>query len=193
MRHPPALVVLILLGLVTPGCGEEEKNSDPTSTSHKAHGLSASATVNAAKAMPTEAVDSDDYVIRDYGHAAGATVKHAVTELVRRYYMAAADADGAKVCSMILPSLANAIPEDYGRASGPVYLRGGKTCQAVMTRLLTYSHAQLSGSIDITGVRLKGSRAFVLLRSKTLPYPYITVERHGDTWKITDLLGTTMP
>jgi hypothetical protein len=137
--------------------------------------------------------DNDDQSVRAYGHAVSATDKHALTAVVERYYAAAAAGDGATACSLIKPSFARAIPEDYGQAPGPAYLRGAKTCPAVMSLLFRHSHGQLTGAIEVTGVRVMGNQAFVLLDSMTVPASFINVERTGGAWRIVGLLGRPLP
>jgi hypothetical protein len=137
--------------------------------------------------------DGDDKPIRAYGQAAGTSDKRALAALVERYYAAAAAGDGAAACSVIDPSFAKAIPEDYGQAPGPGYLRGAKTCPAVMTLLFKYFHSQLGGAVEVTGVRVKGDQAFVLLGSTTRPASYLTLKRKGGgAWGIEGLLATPL-
>jgi hypothetical protein len=137
--------------------------------------------------------DKDDDSIVASDHAASAAEKRAITALVKRYYTVAAAGDGATACSMIYSTLVEAIPEDYGQAPGPVYLRGGKTCQAVMSLLFRHFHSQLTGAIEVTGVRVKGNHALALLGSKTVPASMINMERERGAWKIDELLGVPLP
>jgi hypothetical protein len=136
--------------------------------------------------------DGDDTSVLTYGHAAGAAEARAVAAVVKRYYAAAAVGDGATACSMILPTLAKAIPEDYARPTGPVYLRGGKTCRAVMSRLFKHFHDKLAGAIEVTGVRVEGNLALALLGSRTRPASEMSVERIGGAWKIALLLANAL-
>jgi hypothetical protein len=137
--------------------------------------------------------DSDDNSVTDYGYAASATDRQAIAALAKRYYAAAAAGDGAKACSLIDSTLAEAIPEDYGQAPGPAYLRGSKTCQAVMSLLFKHSHTQLTGAFEVTGVRVSGSSAYALLGSTTTPASYILLKRDAGVWKIDTLLAGSLP
>lgn len=136
--------------------------------------------------------DSDDGAVPTYGHPASAADTQALTALAKRYFAAATAGEAAKACSMITSVLVKAIPEDYGRAPGPVYLRGS-TCQAVMTHLFKHVRAQLAASTVVTGVRVNGSQAHVLLGSTTMPASYLFVERERGAWKIAGLLGVPLP
>jgi hypothetical protein len=135
--------------------------------------------------------DRDDGDVLNYGHAAGARDARAITTFLERYYAAAVAGDGATACSMIYPALARSVAEDYGRY-GPLYLRGGKTCAAVMALLFEHYHGELAGGITVTGVRVKGEEAYALLGSTTKPASYAILVRGGGAWKMMGLLGGTL-
>jgi hypothetical protein len=136
--------------------------------------------------------DSDDGGIRRYGNAADTANRRTIAALVKRYAAAVAANDGATACSMIYSVLVEAIPEDYGRPPGPAYLRG-TTCQAVMSLLFRHSHSQLTGAIEVSGVRVKGNQAYALVGSRTVPASYIMVRREHGIWKIDELLAGPLP
>lgn len=136
--------------------------------------------------------DSDDATVRNYGHAAGAADKLALTSFVKRYFAAAAAEDGAMACSMIKPSFVRAIPEDYGSGAGPAYMRG-KTCTAVMSLLFKHFHTQLSAPVVVSSVRVDGDKAEVIVGSTTTPVSYLPMEREGSAWRLVELLGAPLP
>jgi hypothetical protein len=136
--------------------------------------------------------DKDDSVISAYGQEAGATDRQALTAAVKRYHAAAVAGDGARACAMIKASFAKAIPEDYGRPSNPAYLRG-TTCSAVMSGLFKHEHRALSAAFEVTGVRVAGRRAYILLGSRTTPASYLILEREGGAWQVVGLLGAPLP
>lgn len=137
--------------------------------------------------------DSDDGDIFTYGHPASAADRRAIAALVERYYAAAAAERSAEACSLIYSVLAGALPEDYGRAPGPAYLRGANTCQMVMSRLLEHVHNHLTGAIEVIGVRVSGDEAQAQLGSRTIPASLILVRRERGVWKIDELLGSALP
>jgi hypothetical protein len=94
---------------------------------------------------------------------------------------------------MFVPSLAKSVPKDYGQAPGPAYLRGGKTCHAVMSLMFKQFGKQLAGAVAVTGIRVQGNNALALLGSKTKPARDIMVQRVETTWKIGSLLGEPLP
>jgi hypothetical protein len=136
--------------------------------------------------VPHSLYDGDDREIRDYGHAASATDRRAVTALVDRYYGAAAAGDGVTACSLIDASLASALVESNGqlpRASQSA----GQACAAYMSKtfehLLGRSAADLA-AVEVVGVRVKGSEGLALLRLRTSQVRDIPVSRRGGAWKI---------
>jgi hypothetical protein len=114
---------------------------------------------------------------------------------VKRYYTAAAAKDGLTACSLILSSIAKALPEDYGQAPGPHYLRGGKTCRAVMSRLFTHFHRLLvtdAATLIVAQVRLDTTGGYAVLSFGAKPEREITVVREGGAWKISSMLDSEL-
>lgn len=139
--------------------------------------------------------DSDDTRIRAFGHAPSVTDRRAITRLVKHYFAVAATEDGQTACSMIVASMARAVPEDLGQPPGPPYLRG-KTCAAVMSKLFKQNRRQLtvySTMLEVTGVRLDRNRGVAVLGFTALPGRQIQVVREHGTWKIDALLDRELP
>jgi hypothetical protein len=137
--------------------------------------------------------DSDDFAILDSGHPADAADRQAVTIAVKRYYAAAAAQDATEACRLMDPAYASALPEDYGGGPGPAYLRGAKTCAAVLSLVFKRAHRQLQSTIEVTGVRVNGGHALALLGSATMPASYANLERKQGTWRIDTLIGDPLP
>lgn len=137
--------------------------------------------------------DSDDSSVFAYGHAPSAAEERALTTLVKRYQAAAVASDGATACSMLIPKFHDSLPEDYGKAPGPAYTRGAKTCAAVMSRLFKHEHKRLIAPFQITGVRVGPSEALVALGSKQQPASYFDLNREGNTWKFVSLTWGPLP
>jgi hypothetical protein len=136
--------------------------------------------------------DGDDSVIGNIGHASSPADKRTIAILVKRYYAAAATANGSRACSLMYSLYAEAIPEDYGKAAGPYYAHGN-TCAAVMSKLFKHNHGTLDAAFQVTNVRISGNRAFALLGSTTLPARFMILRREHSTWKIDDLFGEQLP
>jgi hypothetical protein len=137
--------------------------------------------------------DADDGSVLKIGSPASAADRRAVTETVKRYYAAAASGDSARACSMIVASFAKSIPEVYGQATGPPYLRGLKTCPTLLARYFKHFSAQLANAFVVTGVRVQGNRGAALLGSKKMPASSILLNREHGVWKIEGLLGGQLP
>ena len=136
--------------------------------------------------------DGDDSSIVTFGAKASAPDEQAIAAIVKRYYAAAGASDGRKACAMIFPGFARAIPLDYGR-DGSAYLRGAKTCQAVMTLLFKHLHHELSVPLTVAAVRVKGERALAFLGSRKMPASYIALQRERGAWTIDGLIASRMP
>jgi hypothetical protein len=133
--------------------------------------------------------DADDRSLFAYGSAVSPVEERAVAAVVERYYAMAAAGDGAGACGLLNPSLAGAVPVDYGR-NGPSYLRAGKTCAAVLALLFRHYHRQLAAPVAVTGVRVSGGgQAYAQLGSTTMPASYTVVQREGGVWRLTQLLA----
>jgi hypothetical protein len=199
------LVTVALLALGG-GCGSASKDAGSTSkvTSTVAAGGVSGATSSPGRLMGDEDndykgdvgkayYDSDDNRIRYYGHAASAADARAIMALVKRYYAAAAAGDGATVCALTRPIVAETMPENYGQPPGPRYLRGASTCAAVLSIVFKHFHDKLTVPVRVTNVRVSGDRADVLLGFKTLQAGEIKMRRERGSWKIDGLLAVALP
>jgi hypothetical protein len=110
-----------------------------------------------------------------------------------RFYADAKAESGARACALMTASVVRAIPEDYGRSPGPAYLRGGKTCGAIVSRQFKHVHRELAGVVGVTGVRVSDGEGLALLGSRTMPASEIFVRREGGVWKVDALSGRPMP
>lgn len=137
--------------------------------------------------------DKDDSRVLNYGRPARSFDKRSIIAVVKRYYAAVSAGTGGTACSLIVPSLARSVHEDYGSGAGPSYLRGGVTCQAVISRLSSHFKNPLADSISITAVRVHGNQAQAVLDSRTMFASHITLRRTHDVWRVAQLLGTPLP
>jgi len=139
--------------------------------------------------------NNDDSV--DYGHAASAADKRAVTVMLKRYYAAATAENGAEACSMIVSSLAESVLEDYGPGSpGPSYLKVGTSCASVMTLLFRHFHSRLTvelPKLEVARVRLVGHKGLAVLSFDSMPEREIQVGRQGGIWKVDALIDHELP
>jgi hypothetical protein len=143
----------------------------------------------------------DDHLIRDYGHAARAADRKAVTALVKRYYAAAVADLGATVCSLMSPHIAG--ERNLGEASEEAFALAaslpplhGKSCAQIMTLLFKEDHVRVTvanSTLVVTSVRINGSRGYALLGFRATPERYVSVERERGRWKIDALRDLEIP
>ena len=213
MRSLLALLATVALGFTTVACGSASKiagTATQTSPSATAAGVDAPRTPPGTAPSPayTKADrdkdndigapydDTNNDSILDFAHPASAPDKRAITALLNRYYAAAAAGDGAKACTMLPPTLVKIIPEDYGQSPGPSYLRGGKTCSAVMALLFKHFRDQLAAELPllkVTRVRLDRHHGLAVLNFGRMPERQISVAREGHTWRVEVLLDDELP
>jgi hypothetical protein len=136
--------------------------------------------------------DSDDSVIETFGHPASAADSGRLATLARRYFAAARAGDGPRACSMIAPTFVKAIPEDFGKAPGPVYLRGTR-CAVIMSKLFKHVHDRLTGAVQIVAMRVEGDSAHVQYGSTTMPAGYLILKLEHGVWGVNQLLGGPLP
>jgi hypothetical protein len=199
MKSLLALSTVALLGLSLTACGGAGKGTDsaPKVSSDPTAAANSGATTSAR--APKDANDGendanipDDTVVLDYGVPASAADTRAIVATLKRYYAAAAADDGAKVCSMLLATVAEAMPEQYALAPGV----GGKTCAVVMSRLFKRRRRQMAtelASLEATSVRI-GEQGLVVLRVATTREPRLMVlRREGQVWKVKTQLDLSLP
>jgi hypothetical protein len=138
--------------------------------------------------------DFDNHqAILAFGHTADATDQRAVTAVVKRYYAIAAAGDGAKACSLLVPSLATTVALDYGRTP---HLKGG-SCPAVMSKLFERRHRELALDRDtlvVLPVRVQGDLGVALLSTdRSSREAQIVLRREHGAWKLDALLDGPRP
>ncbi len=194
-----ALPAIALLGLGLAACGGSNGSAPQ-------HPPDAAARSNVAtKAAPqhkdsddddNDAGSDDDSLITEYGHTANAADEHAITATVKRYYKAAADSDGARACSMLVSTVAEAIPEETGDTLGQASMRG-KSCGMVISKLFARQHRKLVAdfkTLDVTRVRIGGGRGWVVMSFATTSQPRkLPIRREAGIWKIKEVLDSGIP
>lgn len=122
------------------------------------------------------------------GQLAGATDTRRAAATVRRYYETAARDDARRACSMVVPSLAKALPVDYGKY-GEAYLRGAKTCQAVLGRIFRHSHSILTVPPTVRGLLTHGAQGYAFISSRRMRVSVIQLQRSAGGWAIDSPMG----
>jgi hypothetical protein len=204
-----ASLAIGLLCVVLGACGDTSKSGTTSSASSKLASANQTTTYAWPKpthlpsiattrrylndpGLPVEVVREDSRILAFDGRAPSAAVSRSVTAAAKRYYALAVADDGKTACSMVTPGFAMALPVDYGQF-GPSYLRGARTCQAVLTRIFKHSHDELTAPIKINGVLAKGNHAYAVLDSRKMPASILPlVEEHG-TWMVYAPLAGRIP
>jgi hypothetical protein len=191
-----AVVTMTLSCAVMAGCGGATKRVDPGKGSAGAASspgyLVRDADEDYDNAHGTGArYDHDDSPDLYYGHIADAKEAAAITELVQRYYAAAAAGNGAVGCAQLFSPIAESLPEEY--AASPT---NGPTCAAVLTKVFIKEHAQYAlrhATLEVTSVRVEGGHGFAMLRFKDTPDHHLRVRREGGRWTVHQLLDEGLP
>jgi hypothetical protein len=126
------------------------------------------------------------------GSTASAANTHAVAAVVVAYYAALAAGDETKACSLVAPTLTRSLTHDMP-ARRLAYLQGARTCPATVARLSKHLHSQLADPVTVTGVHVDGSRATVLLGSRSLFASQLKLGLTGGAWKVTEWIGPALP
>jgi len=211
MRQLLAMLATVLLLLLSGACGGTGKvASSRSSGSHAETGKGASdmhAPVTTpgsysrndgdndfddARGYRDNSKNDDRILFAAYGKRANPNDARAVTALVKRYYAAAAAGDGARTCSLLDSSLANALaPEQRQSAPAP-----REACARAISPLLRQQHQHLIAdnvsTMVVTSVHVKGNLGLAALGFRTMPEGEIVVEREGKAWKVDALFDGAM-
>jgi len=145
--------------------------------------------------------DTSNNGVLAFGRPAALAEQGAITALIKRYYAAALAENGARGCSMLYSTIAEAAVEDDAQPPGPPYMRGAKSCAEVLTLLFKHYHVQLAAEtpkLQVTHIRLQEHRGFALLHFGALAEREIAVGReplgHGRyTWKMNTIYDEELP
>jgi hypothetical protein len=185
------LLAALAVGLGVAACGNSGKSAVPPANA-ATHG----ATTNAAPNFSTHDNDrdndgdhnDDDEKVLYFGHAANAADRRDSVALVTRYFAVAAAENGAAGCRMLVPFVAEGLPEQDGQSP---HLRGS-TCAVVLSKLFKLHHSLLAkkqATLHVIAVRVEGGRALTILDFPTIPEVRQMIERRvGGTWKMLELL-----
>jgi hypothetical protein len=150
---------------------------------------------NDSDASPRDYYDSDDAAILHAGHAASASDRHAIAALLKHYYALAAAGDGTHGCAFLSSQLRRTFVQAVGE-DGPRYLRGLKSCTAILSRMFNRNHAQLSAyaaRLKVAEVRIVGKVGLVILDVRPHPARSIEVIRERGRWMLYAPLDAELP
>ncbi len=209
MRQLQTLMTIVLLAIGLTACGGSGSSShtssvsDPddvptTAPASETTPVPLDTRVDADKDNDVGASDDDTNNNRAFalGRPASLSERRAATALIKRYYAVALAGDGARGCTMLYSTLAEAAVEDDAQPPGPLYMRGAKTCAEVLNRLFVHFQAQLAAEVpklEVTRVRMERHHGIASLRFGALPEREISVAQEGHTWKMTTILDQELP
>jgi len=137
--------------------------------------------------------ESDDRPIMAYGHDANPLDARRVATVVKHYYAAARNDNGARACSILSLDIVKSLAQEYGQEPGPAYLRGQKTCSGIMAHMFDHFRDRLRSTIVVTSVRIAANQAFALLGSTKTSASYISLQREEGCWRVAMLIGSMLP
>lgn len=137
--------------------------------------------------------ESDDTLfLETYGKKVDRTDQRTVTALVKRYYAAAAAADGTATCSMLDSSLIAGLAQGQSQTAPGA----SASCAVIATSLLKQRHTRLAaddaGSMIVIQVRARGNLGLAVVGFKTTPISEILLKHEQGTWKIGALFDSEM-
>jgi hypothetical protein len=204
-------LVLLVAGLASCGGSNTDGSSRAASTAHSSATATPAANSEASSTAPLDTtVDADkdndvtagslDDANNDsamtFGREASPSERRAIVPLIKRYYATALTEDGARGCSMVYSTLAEAAVEDDAQAPGPQYERGAKSCAEVLRRMFVHEHAQIAAQVpklEVTHIRLVEHHGVAFLRFGALAEREISVAREGRTWKMDTIYDQELP
>jgi hypothetical protein len=133
-----------------------------------------------------------DRSIQEYGAKAPSSDTAAIAGIVKRYYAAVAAGDGSRACALMSTEISRTIVATF--ANSPA-LRG-KGCSSIVQALYKIPAGRARAAfakVQVTSVRVKGDRAFALLRSPSSPSGEMPMLREGGAWKVNALMGSNLP
>jgi len=190
---------LSLTALSVGACGGASRGTRASSTVARSE---VAATLPAVELPIDYDLDSDSYHgERDvdgvpFPQMAGSRDEGAASALVRRYYAAAAEGDGAVACALLALPLAESVAEDYGPKAG-TEAASGESCTSAVTAIFGTMRGQLrrdSADLRIAEVRVQGGAASVRMTfGRRPPSYYEYLERERGVWKLGDVVASNQP
>lgn len=134
--------------------------------------------------------DTDNDADPTFGPAASPAEHEAIAIIVKRYYDAAAEDNGALACTLLDPLVAEAAVEEHRPGKGPAVLRG-RGCAQVLTKLFAQRHRELveeAAALRVGWTQTKEQRATVLADFGPTRERLVLVHRSHGVWQMDALL-----
>lgn len=139
--------------------------------------------------------DADSDAVLTFGHVASVTDRQAITTLIERYYVAAAEGDGTKACLMLYFLVEELVVEEHHRGKGLRSLRG-ETCSQIMSKIFSQLHSELVEDAlapKTAVVRVSSNRGVAVVRFGAIRELRLVVQRESGGWKMDAPLDVGSP
>lgn len=186
----PAVALLCTLSLAPSACGVTSSARDPAAgrVSEPSAPARAGQLAYGTDRDNDNDHNDDDQRVLQFGRTATAAERSSITAPLGRYYAAAAAANGRGACSLLIPFVAESIPEQYGTIAS---LRG-HDCGTVMRKLFRKHHAQLAAKqpvLKVVRIGVEGDHALVVIDFPEIPeVRQMTMRRSHGRWYVLTLL-----
>ncbi len=188
-------VCLATACLATLGCGGS--GQDPATT-HTGAATSASGATpkpdgdHDVNSLGQGPYDTDNDANPTYGPPASANELQAMTELLHRYYAAAAAGDGRRACAILDPLVGEALLEEHHPGKGPRALRG-PSCAQIAAKAFALHHRELvedAATLKVGWAQTKAARAYVLVHFTPTRELLVFLHRSKGIWQMDTLLDS---
>lgn len=135
----------------------------------------------------TTTFDADDHYALQIGRAASASDRRDIAALVERYYQAISTGDGTTACSLLFRIFAETLPE----TTNPPNDHREESCAEIVSQVVAPLHRRLvaeAKSLKVIGVRVKGLRAWAIMRFGPKSVRRIEIFREGARWKVSTVI-----
>jgi hypothetical protein len=197
-RRRLSLALLTVLVGCTPwaGCGGAESTPGPPSVTSGTDAVPVPGSAAASIHRDSDDGDEDpnqpdDALFVNYGHPASIKEARAITKLVKSYYAAAVSLDGKTMCAQLYDLLVEKVVEEYENTKV-----AGPSCAAVLVNLFRARQHRLAAALpklEVTRLRVEGSKSYAFVYLGKLPEPYLMLHRQGSTWKIESVFEIVLP
>jgi hypothetical protein len=177
------LAVLLLLALAAAGCGGG--GGDSTSTAQQA----GSASGDSSPPQSRKPYQGGEKSIEEFGQEASGSQRSALLGAFHAYLGALAARDYASACGHLSVNVRRSLEQLLAKA------KKGVGCPRVLPALLAPTAATIARQQDegqITKVRVKGERAFVVFHAPGAKLYQLTMVREGGRWKVATVAASVL-
>ena len=138
--------------------------------------------------------DGDEESIIHFGHEPSAVAGSAIRAMLRRYYAAAATANGRRACSLLYSFEAESLVEQ-AEGSGTRSGARGVTCAVIAAKAFKRSHHKLAveaATMHVVNVRVEGDLGTAALSFRGEPEGYVLLQQEH-SWKMAGLEDVVFP